>query len=181
MVFGKVIDKFINFGTGSNQVSEKDMPADYSPSNYTPTQVASEGTDKTSAHLKGIDLQLSTNLTKRVYGFAYPGDSVGSKLTDHEVVSKFIYRGSTDLGTITTIKAIVRKEAGATSGTIKIYDVTHAHTIAELTFTENIDTIKDLGSISNVSTTESIFEIQLKRTGGSSSDEIFCQAINLTF
>lgn len=56
----KIKDKWIDFGTGTNQVSARDLPADFTPSNYTPAQVASEGTDKTSAHLKGIDNKIAT-------------------------------------------------------------------------------------------------------------------------
>lgn len=51
--------RWIDFGTGADQVSAQAMPASFSPSSYTPEEVASEGTDKVSAHLKGIDLQLA--------------------------------------------------------------------------------------------------------------------------
>lgn len=47
--------KFIKFGTGTDDVNSRVIPANYTPSSYTPTQVASEGTDKISAHLKGIN------------------------------------------------------------------------------------------------------------------------------
>lgn len=54
----KLKSKYINFGTGSNEVSSKVLPAGYTPVNYTPIEVSSEGADKTSAHLKGIDSKL---------------------------------------------------------------------------------------------------------------------------
>lgn len=47
--------KFIKFGIGTEDVNSRVLPANFTPSSYTPTQVASEGTDKVSAHLKGID------------------------------------------------------------------------------------------------------------------------------
>ena len=56
----KTKSKYIDFGTGSGQVSSRDLPANFTPSNYTPAQVASEGTDKVSAHLKGLDTALGS-------------------------------------------------------------------------------------------------------------------------
>jgi len=55
--------KWIDFGTGTNQVNSRSLPANFTPSNYSPSQVGSEGVDKTSAHLKGIDDKLATVLS----------------------------------------------------------------------------------------------------------------------
>lgn len=54
----RISSKFIRFGTGTGEVNSRLVPANFTPTNYTPSQVASEGTDKVSAHLKGIDNQL---------------------------------------------------------------------------------------------------------------------------
>jgi len=51
-------EKWIDFGTGSDQVNSRSLPAYYTPNNYTPAQIGSEGNDKVSAHLKGIDDKL---------------------------------------------------------------------------------------------------------------------------
>jgi len=51
----RTTSKFIKFGTGTGEVNSRVLPANFTPSNYTPTEIASEGTDKVSAHLKGID------------------------------------------------------------------------------------------------------------------------------
>ena len=51
----KVNVTYIDFGTGSRQVADDALPSVFSPSSYTPDQVGSEGTNKVSAHLKGID------------------------------------------------------------------------------------------------------------------------------
>jgi hypothetical protein len=59
----RVTSKFIKFGTATGEVSSRDVPGNFSPSNYTPTQVAAEGNDKVSAHLKGIDNALGTVTT----------------------------------------------------------------------------------------------------------------------
>lgn len=48
----------IDFGTGTDQVNSRAIPAHFTPVNYTPTQVAAEGADKISAHLRGIDSAL---------------------------------------------------------------------------------------------------------------------------
>jgi alpha-tubulin suppressor-like RCC1 family protein len=55
----RIKTKFIKWGTGSTDVNSQSMPANFTPTNYTPIQVASEGTDKVSAHLKGIDSALT--------------------------------------------------------------------------------------------------------------------------
>lgn len=56
----RIKKKFIRFGTGTDDVNSRDVPANFTPSNYTPSQVGTEGTDKVSAHLKGIDDFLAT-------------------------------------------------------------------------------------------------------------------------
>jgi hypothetical protein len=53
--------KFIKLGTGTDELNAREISANFSaPSSYTPTQLASEGTDKISAHLKGIDSTLGS-------------------------------------------------------------------------------------------------------------------------
>lgn len=52
--------KYIDFGTGTKQVNSRVIPANYTPSNYTPSDISSEGTDKISAHLKGVDTALGS-------------------------------------------------------------------------------------------------------------------------
>jgi hypothetical protein len=51
----RISRKFIRLGTGTNDVNARVIPAHYTAVNYVPAQVASEGTDKISAHLKGLD------------------------------------------------------------------------------------------------------------------------------
>jgi len=51
----RIKQKFIRFGTGTDDVNARLIPANYTAVNYTPSQVASEGADKVSAYLKGID------------------------------------------------------------------------------------------------------------------------------
>lgn len=78
---------------------------------------------------------------------------------------KILYGGSTALGTITKIEAIVHRNSGI-SMDIKIHDVTNGNDIAEKTgITDTIETIHNLGSISNVPTDPAIFEIHILVNG----------------
>lgn len=52
--------KYIDWGTGAGQANARDIPANYTPINYTPAQAGSEGTDKVSSHLKGVDSALGS-------------------------------------------------------------------------------------------------------------------------
>lgn len=51
----KSTEKWIDFGTSSGQVNSRGLPAHYTPNTYTPAQVGTEGNDKVSAHLRGIN------------------------------------------------------------------------------------------------------------------------------
>lgn len=51
----RIAKKYIKFGINPDEVNAQDLPANYTPTNYTPVEVSSEGTNKTSAHLKGIN------------------------------------------------------------------------------------------------------------------------------
>jgi hypothetical protein len=55
----KIFSKWISFGTGASDVNARSVPANYTPVNYSPLAAGSEGTDKISSHLKGIDSEFS--------------------------------------------------------------------------------------------------------------------------
>lgn len=59
-----IYKKFIKFDTSTDGVNSQVIPANYTPTNYAPIQVSSEGTNKISAHLKGIDAILATKETE---------------------------------------------------------------------------------------------------------------------
>lgn len=54
----KIEKKYLEIGTGTKELNARDVPANFTPTNYAPSQVASEGTDKISAHLKGLDTKV---------------------------------------------------------------------------------------------------------------------------
>lgn len=56
----RIKKKFIRFGTNTDEVNSRDIPANFTPTNYTPAQVGTEGNTQVSAHLKGIDAALAT-------------------------------------------------------------------------------------------------------------------------
>lgn len=56
----KTNSRGIDFGTGADQVNARSIPANFTPTTYTPDDIAAEGNDKISAHLRGIDEYLST-------------------------------------------------------------------------------------------------------------------------
>ena len=58
----QVKKRYIKFGdtSSADNVNAQALPATNTAVNYTPSNVGSEGTDKVSAHLKGIDTKLGT-------------------------------------------------------------------------------------------------------------------------
>lgn len=59
----KIKFKYLALGTGTDDLNARKLPAYFdAPSYYTPVQIGSEGTDKVSAHLKGIDAALGARL-----------------------------------------------------------------------------------------------------------------------
>lgn len=56
----RISKKFVKLGTASDEINARDLEGNFTPSNYTPAQVASEGNTKISAHLKGIDTYLGS-------------------------------------------------------------------------------------------------------------------------
>lgn len=54
----RIKKKYVILDTTADGINGREVPAHYTPSNYTPVEAASEGTDKISAHLKGIDQAL---------------------------------------------------------------------------------------------------------------------------
>lgn len=92
---------------------------------------------------------------------------ISTVATSYAVLSKFIYSGTGDIGAMTSIKATVSQASGGQTS-IRIYDVTNALVIAELTgFNDTTTTIKNLGAISNLPAGEAIFEVQAKTNNAS--------------
>lgn len=87
MSIEQIYKKGILFGTGTNAVNARHLPANFTPSNYTPTEISSEGTDKTSAHLKGIDIALAGVSGGQVNAYTVDVSFNGSETTKDISVS----------------------------------------------------------------------------------------------
>lgn len=106
--------------------------------------------------------------------------TLSSTEATYEIKTRLCFLGTDVLGIPVIIKAITQI-TGATDGSIKIYDVTNANTICELVaFTDTVWTLKDLGTLSNLPTGESIFEVQLKRNG-SGAQSVDLAALSIIF
>lgn len=88
----------------------------------------------------------------------------------YTVIARFIFAGTTAAGTLAAVKAIFWRSAGAGSTDMRIYDVTNALQIAELTgVVGSSTTIQNLGAIANLPTGESTFEAQLRAPGAATA------------
>ena len=106
---------------------------------------------------KTVDFNFISNL----------GPFFNTALTSYQTVGQFIFRGTTEMGTPTNIKAIAWRASGAGSGSIRIYDSTNALVICEATgITDAAETIRDLGALSNLPASEAIWEYQIKVSAG---------------
>lgn len=76
----KVKDKFLNLGLSKDQVSARTFLAGFSPENYIPALTDTEGLDKISAHLKGIDQKLGAIVSASFTDQLFVGDGVSTEL-----------------------------------------------------------------------------------------------------
>jgi len=92
----------------------------------------------------------------------------------------FKYDGSNNVGTINYIEIIAYMDSGITSYSARVYDKTNNQVIAEATgLTNTVEAINDLGTISNVPTDQAIFELQMKRVGGSGNKNVYIESISI--
>jgi len=112
----RITEKFIRFGTGTDEVNSQSMPANFTPSTYTPDEVASEGTDKVSAHLKGIDNAL----------ISVPAGDISEtsfSITNNQVVAASITGFAFANGTVRSFKAHVSVEVDATADLFEVLEI----------------------------------------------------------
>ncbi len=85
--------------------------------------------------------------------------------TTYVTISSFNFPG-TDLWTnVTNIKIIGFMEEDGTSYDVKIYDITNGKVICSKNLTNEDEDICDLGTVSNLPTTSSIFEVWCRTNG----------------
>jgi hypothetical protein len=107
-------------------------------------------------------------------------DNVQSGSLTYERVAAFPYPGS-GVTSISKIFALLRKNGAATSVSMRIYDVTNAQVIAEVTgvVTQDDTDITSLGAISNLPVGQATFEIQLLRVGGGGGAKAFLSGLEI--
>lgn len=108
--------KFVNFGTGANQVNSRDLPANFTAINYTPDQVGSEGTDKVSAHLKGIDNRFAV--------LAPAGDIGSTSFTGDQAQTSAAVTGLSFSSSFRSFTAYVVVEVDATADLFEYFTLT---------------------------------------------------------
>jgi hypothetical protein len=101
----------------------------------------------------------------------------GNNSTVYKKIGVYLYIGSI-YKNISKICAIAYTDK-ASSYSIRVYDVTNKKVICEGTFSNITSDLQNLGTITNLPKTKSIFEIQSK-TNDKSSTTVFCELITIT-
>lgn len=102
----------------------------------------------------------------------------GSNMSAYSTMRKLVFRGSTDVGSPTSIKFVGRIEAGGT-GKVRVYDITSSLVIAELTGISNTtDTVLSLGAISNVPTGSAVWAVDI---AGDGTKQMFISSLSIKY
>lgn len=118
---------------------------------------------------KCIEITLSGNANNYLF----------AKSATYAVLTRFAFKGITALGSPTNIKAIIHVKTAAKPGDVRIYDLTNANAICEVTGISSLTpTLVDLGTLSNLPSGEAMFEVQAKDPLG---DEIYISGLIIEF
>ena len=96
----------------------------------------------------------------------------------YQVVCRFVFPGTDNINlSPDTAKSVMSRQNAGITVSVRIYDLTNSNTIAETTAqspsTDDGDpTVLDLGTVSNLPTTEAVFEIQVASSSAAASAEI---------
>jgi hypothetical protein len=88
------------------------------------------------------------------------------------------YDGSSPL---TKICFVSYKDANVTNYSIRIFNKTNDQIIAEKICTNTSEEINVITSISNLPLTTSIFEVQIKKTGGNPSQYVYLESVTFFY
>lgn len=120
-----------------------------------------------SGELTALNNLITTFSNTPIYSRISIGmNECSTESTDYVVLYTYIFPGEDEVGNVTEIKAVGRIDSGATNYSVKFVDITNVAVISETTFTNTVDQIITLTTPSNISTTEAIWELQLKKSGG---------------
>jgi hypothetical protein len=99
--------------------------------------------------------------------------------TQYQRVTKFQYNPKIH-NVFRSAKAIAYKDGNMTSFDVQMFDATNQLEICSVNLTNTVEeTVSSLGPISNIPTSESIFEINIKRNGGNNSSTIYIDELVL--
>jgi len=107
------------------------------------------------------------NLNTKIETVAFAGSNPYLNTTSptYTIIAMFHFPGTDKMGVPDAMKVVAWTTA--TTYDVKIYDVVNSLTIAEITAqTNSTAQIVDMGTLSNLPTGSSIFEIQVLRAGG---------------
>lgn len=109
--------------------------------------------------------------TRKVSFFRYTPKTTKTNSTVYQRIGgPFKYNGSLEMGPINQVEVISNMDSGMTSYSVRLYDATNETIIAEITGqTNTLEELINLGTISNIPEEEAIFEIHVKRVGGTTS------------
>jgi hypothetical protein len=97
--------------------------------------------------------------------------------TAFQKASRFAFPGSTHC----TVTACAFMDPGVTSYDIQIFDRTNRNVIAQANFTNIEDEVVSLGAGANVPSTRAMFEVFVRKTGGSSSKVAHVTSVSISY
>jgi hypothetical protein len=113
--------------------------------------------------------EIGGGASSMILSFASGGSKhVSSTSPTYESLAHCIYAGSDAVGPVTTINLNAWKSAGAATGDVRLVDLSTGLTIVEsLGITSTLENnVLDMGTISNLPTTPTVFEVQGRKSGG---------------
>jgi len=153
----------------SDAVTHKDLTNN--PHTVTSAQVGAYTQAEVNTLVNGakcIEVTMSGNANNYLF----------AKSATYAVITRFIFKGTTKLGSPTNIKVIAHVKTAAKTGDVIIYDSTNANAICEVTgISSLVPTIIDLGTLSNLPSGEATFEVQAK----SPEEEVYVSGLIIEF
>jgi len=106
-----------------------------------------------------------------------------AKNSTYRTLSRIIYLGSKLIGDIKTMEIIGYMDVGVTSYDVRLVDKgNQSAVLAEKTgLTNTEDAIIDMGAISNLSTTKTRIDIQVRVTDGNNSNQAYLDSILIKY
>jgi hypothetical protein len=103
-----------------------------------------------------------------------------TKNASYTAMYAFTYTGS-EINTIDKLTLLSYMDAGITSYDVRLFDVTHSTVITSANYSNTTQAIKTISSVSNLPTTDSIFEVQARKNGGSANSLIYIDDITIIY